>query len=172
MAGWENTFTYKNWTLSALIVGVYGNSYYAGFEKDMMSKGLSPVTGGDRSKVLPTGVWDSPTGIRPFQSGDEISAEMYYGDYLVDGQINDIWVKDGSYAKLKEASISYNLPSKILKKTFLSGATLSVIGRNLLSISKAKYEDPEIYQGKTPGISTSGNVPMPRTWTFSLSVKF
>ncbi len=172
IAGWENTFTYKNWTLSALIVGVYGNSYYAGFEKEMMGEGLDPVTGGDRSKVLPVGVFDSSTGIRPFQAGDEISAELYYGDYLVDGQINDIWVKDGSYAKLKEASISYNLPSKLLKKTFFSGATLSITGRNLLTISKAKYEDPEIYKDKTPGISSKDNVPMPRTWTFSLSVKF
>ncbi len=172
IAGWENTFNYKNWTLSTLFVGVYGNSYYAGFEKSMMDVGLDPVTGGDRDAVLPEGVWDSPEGVRPFQPGDEITADAYYGDYLVDGQINDIWVKDGSYFKLKEASLSYNLPSRIIKYTFLKGATLSVIGRNLISISKAKYEDPEIYQGKTPGISNSGNVPMPRTWTCTLNLKF
>ena len=172
IAGWENTFNYKNWTFSALIVGVYGNSYYAGFEKQMYDQGLDPIEGGNRKAVLPTGVWDSPQGIRAFKAGDEITADAYYGDYLVDGEINDIWVKDGSYCKLKEATLSYNLPSGIIKNSFIQGATVSVIGRNLISISKAKYEDPEIFQGKTPGISTPGNVPMPRTFTFSINVKF
>lgn len=172
IAGWENTFKYKNWSLSALIIGVYGNSYYAGFEKKMMALGLDPITGGDRTKVLPTGVWDSPQGIRSFQPGDEIPSATYYGDYLVDGEINDIWVKNGTYYKLKEASLSYSLPSGVFKNSIIKGVTLTAVGRNLMSFSKVKYEDPEIFQGKAPGISTGNNVPLPRTWSFSLNVKF
>ena len=173
IAGWENTFKYKNFTLNALIVGVYGNSFYAGFEKEMMKLGLDPITGGNRDAVLPEGVWDSPDGIRLFQPGDEIAAAEYYGDYLVDGEINDIWVKDGSYVKLKELSLTYNLPAKFLQNTFLSEAGFTLVGRNLYTISDVKYIDPEIFTGSTPGISNETNgVPLPRTWALNVNLKF
>ena len=173
IAGWENSFSYKNFTLNALIVGVYGNSFYAGFEKQMMRLGLDPITGGNRDAVLPEGVWDSPDGIRPFQPGDEIGAAEYYGDYLVDGEINDIWVKDGSYVKLKELSLTYNLPAKLLQNTFFSEAGFTLVGRNLYTMSDVKYVDPEIFTGSTPGISTETNgVPLPRTWALNINLKF
>lgn len=177
IAGWENTFTFKNWSFGALITGVYGNSFYAGFEKSFVGDGFAPITGGNRDAILPEGVWDSPTGVRPFEPGDEITAGLLFGDYLTDGEINDIWVRDGSFAKLKELSLSYSLPSKFLGNMFFKDVRFTLLGRNLYTFTDVKYVDPEIFVnnsqvGTTPGISRSGTIPMSRTWAFNVNLRF
>ncbi|WP_223552191.1 SusC/RagA family TonB-linked outer membrane protein [Aestuariivivens sp. NBU2969] len=176
IAGWENNFTYKGWSLGALVTSVYGNSFYAGFEKDFVGDGFDPITAGDRSSVLPDGIWDSPTGIRPFAPGDEITADQYYGDYLTDGEINDIWVRDGSYVKIKEVSLSYSLPSKLLSNLFIKEARFTLLGRNLYTFSDVKYIDPEIFVNNggltTAGISVPNTLPLARTWAFNINLRF
>jgi len=70
-------------------------------------------------------------------------------------------VFDNSYIKLREVSINYNLPKKIISKMGLQNLQISLIGRNLFYIwTTLKYFDPEsgvgsswLYQGIDQGSS-------------------
>ncbi|SMC79422.1 SusC/RagA family TonB-linked outer membrane protein [Moheibacter sediminis] len=81
------------------------------------------------------------------------------------------FIYDASYVKLREASISYTIPERLLQNTFVKGATLSAIGNNLWIIHKnVPFADPEAG-------TSSGNIQgyqagvMPTTRVFSFNVK-
>ncbi|MNY38145.1 hypothetical protein D3C86_1727470 [compost metagenome] len=83
-------------------------------------------------------------------------------------------VEDGGFVKLREVTLSYNLPQKLLTKTPFESVGFSITGRNLWIKSDFSYGDPEgsllgngnsqgFYHAVTPG--TKG-------LTFGLNVKF
>jgi TonB-linked SusC/RagA family outer membrane protein len=82
------------------------------------------------------------------------------------------WIEDGSFIKLRELAVSYDLHPKILG---VAGVRLSLIGRNLFSIDDYSGYDPEI---NAAGQSTSVRgfdfveVPIPRTYSFGLAVSY
>jgi TonB-linked SusC/RagA family outer membrane protein len=82
------------------------------------------------------------------------------------------WIEDGSFIKLRELSLSYDMHPKIFG---VRGLRLSLIGRNLFSIDDYSGYDPEI---NTAGQSTSVRgfdfveVPIPRTYSFGLTVSY
>lgn len=185
IGSWYNSFQYKDFNLSFLLFTNYGNSFYTGFEKALYSRGLAPETGTARNNggVLPTGhLWqviaDDPGSIRPFQPGDEIDSETYYKEHIGDGENNDYWIRDGSFLKLKELTFTYNLPKRLLSRTFINSASISLIGRNLAVWSKVKHVDPEGYssdesENSVPGTSTlSAGIPSTRNIGFSVNIKF
>jgi len=68
--------------------------------------------------------------------------------------------------KLREASISYNIPKKWLNEArFIKGATIGVSGRNLLMFvpSTNKFTDPEFANDTGNGVGTSGLGQLPPT---------
>lgn len=54
------------------------------------------------------------------------------------------WLKDGSYMRLKQASIGYTHSSTALKRAGLSTLYFYLSGQNLLTFSKFKLWDPEL----------------------------
>jgi TonB-linked SusC/RagA family outer membrane protein len=72
----------------------------------------------------------------------------YYGVGFYNGlSANDFFVEDGSYAKLKEFSIHYNVMNDQLRKIGLGrvpSARIGFIGRNLLTWTKYSGLDPEV----------------------------
>ena len=83
------------------------------------------------------------------------------------------WLQNGSFVKLRNLSVAYNLPEKLIK---LGDLKLTVSGQNLLTITKYKGYDPELSstQGNADrdfGID-SGIIPPPRTFTFGVSLTF
>jgi TonB-linked SusC/RagA family outer membrane protein len=185
IGSWHNSFQYKGFNLSVLLFCNYGNSFYAGFEKAFYRFGFAPETGVARNNggVLPVNeLWQevagNPSSIHPFRPGDEINAETYYKEHIGDGENNDYWLRDGSFLKLKELSLTYSFPKTSLGKSFIQGVSLSLIGRDLAVWTKVKYVDPEIYVtgsgNKTiPGASLpDGAVPSTRSVGFSVNLQF
>jgi TonB-linked SusC/RagA family outer membrane protein len=184
IGSWYNTLQWKGFTLSTLLTCNYGNDFFAGFEKAYYRFGFAPQTGIDRNNggVLPVGeLWDDPnTGtIHPFGPGDEIDPETYYKEHIGDGENNDYWIRDGSYVKFKELSLTYAFPKALIGQSFIQGLSLSLVGRDIAVWSKVKWVDPEIYgyddEGKgvkVPGASKTGGVPSARTVGFSVNVQF
>ena len=74
--------------------------------------------------------------------------EAYYGVGFYNGlSANDFFVEDGSYAKLKEFSIHYNVNNNQLGRIGLGAipsARIGFIGRNLLTWTKYSGLDPEV----------------------------
>jgi TonB-linked SusC/RagA family outer membrane protein len=183
IGSWYNTFQWKGFTLSALLTCNYGNDLFASFEKAYYRYGYAPQTGIDRDNggVLPVGeLWDDPDrGIHLFGPGDEIDPETYYKEHIGDGENNDYWIRDGSFVKLKELTLTYDLPGTLLKRGFIKGLSVSLTGRDLAVWSKVKWIDPEIYGSddenrwlKVPGVSKSGGVPSTRSMGFSVNLQF
>ncbi len=87
---------------------------------------------------------------------------------------NAMFIYDASYIKLRELSISYNIPTKLTSSTFIKNATVSLVGSNLWIIHKnLPYADPETTQGagNVQGWQ-SGVMPSTRNIGFSLNINF
>ncbi len=58
-------------------------------------------------------------------------------------QPNSVWLKDGSFLKLRSTEIYYNLPERHISWARLSDTRIYIRGMNLLSLDKLKVADPE-----------------------------
>ena len=72
------------------------------------------------------------------------------------------WQKDVSFLRLKQVTLSYNFPSKWIKKTFLDDASIYLTGTNLITFSNFKLWDPEL--------NTDNGSAYPNAMTISIGV--
>ena len=147
IGGVRNSLNYKGLSLSFLIDVRQGGDI---FSTDMyygLATGLYKETAiGDNREngvvwegVNPDGSPNTTVTINPTAFGSQ------------DGYArmpNKRFVYDGSYVKLREASVGYSLPKKVLNNTFIRDAKISLVGRNLWIIHKnLPYADPEAMVG-------------------------
>ena len=87
------------------------------------------------------------------------------------GPIEEFRVDDGSFVKLREAALNYQLP----KIKGFNSLNISLIGRNLISWDNYNGFDPETNAGGNADLLRGvdfGNVPIPRTYRLQLSASF
>ena len=110
-------------------------------------------------------------------NGNEFAEKEHLGQ-LPRGYISTIYaveewrISDGSFVKLREASLTYSFGS--LGKSF-SDFTIGLAGRNLISWDNYNGFDPETNAGGGSTIARGidfGNVPIPRTFAITLNAKF
>ena len=76
-----------------------------------------------------------------------------------------------TYVKLREVTLSYNLPSNVIGKSFIRQATVSLVGRNLLYFVKDKRnKDVDIDQ--FAGSQTSSDLQSPTTRRYGINLNF
>lgn len=114
--------------------------------------------GGDnQSKDLLTEMW--------LEHGDVGKKWPKYGTGL---QFDDRLLENASYVRLKDLTVSYNLPKSLLSKTnFFDAVRIFATGRNLFTITK--------YDGPDPTIQSNlllGNYPSTRQYVIGLEVAF
>ena len=91
----------------------------------------------------------------------------------------DQWLQDGTYARLRNLSLGYNLPESVLRKTKLAKIRVAIAATNLLTLTKFSGLDPEIARdfenatdrNMSPNI-TYLTAPQQKTFTFSLDIGF
>jgi len=155
--GFNNNFTYKNWYMDVLFTGSYGNDIYnaSRFELELMNdfKNQSTV-------VLDR--WTTAGQITNVPRANSSSAMA----------ISDRFIEDGSFIKLKAATLGYNFnnPFKGLSKL-----NLYVTGQNLVTWTDYTGFDPEVNAFSTTngvlGIDY-GTYPQVRTVIFGLKANF
>ncbi len=82
-------------------------------------------------------------------------------------------ISDGSFTKLREATISYTFPS--LLGGALNNTEISLGGRNIFSIDNFTSYDPETNSGGQSNLMRGvnfGTVPIPRVYTLTLRTNF
>lgn len=184
VGGLSNKFAYKNWALSFLIDWQKGGSV---FSLDMyygLATGLYPETNGvnELGNPVRNPITDDNTtgGIildGVYADGSINTTRVPGDDYRVFGYSknpNAAFVYDASYVKLREVMITYSLPAKVLAKTFIKGASFSLVGSNLWIIHKnLPYADPEATQssGNIQGWQ-SGVMPTTRNIGFTVNLSF
>ena len=104
-------------------------------------------------------------------------AEQEQRGILPRGYINGIYaieewrVDDGSFVKLRELSLSYNVG----KLKFINNLSINFSGRNLISWDNYKGYDPEVNSGGQSTLLRGidfGATPIPRTFSFGIKADF
>jgi len=191
LAGINNSLRYKGITFSFLIDIRKGGDVWSLDQWYGEATGLYPNSVGLNDKGNPKRdpVADGGGILLPGVQADG-SVNTVYGENLDgDGQLpfgyaangysgapHKWYVYDGSYVKLREATITYSLPQSIIGglKAF-KAIDLSLIGRNLWIIDKKmEYADPEegLSSGNINGGYQSGAYPMVRSYGFNVKLTF
>ena len=86
---------------------------------------------------------------------------------------SDLYIKDGSYVRLKTMQIGYTLPANLTKKVSIQKLRIFVSGQNLLTVTGYDGFDPEIASGgyTTIGIDR-GIYPQARTISLGANISF
>lgn len=186
IGGVFNRFTYKNLSLGVLIDIKKGGSVYSldqGYGQytglytntaginDLGNPVRDPLTGGpDSGGVIFPGVNEN-TGL---PNDVRLDASFAGGAYGNQTHPAEAFIYDASYVKLREISLSYSLPSKILERTFVKNLTFTVSGTNLWIIDKNLPDaDPEAGNsaGNVQGYQ-SGVMPSEKVYSFNVKLNF
>ncbi len=167
----SNQFTYKGMTFSFLFDGrkggvVHSRTFLDGVASGAFKESLAGRDNDGGGTMVGEGV-DLDTGQA---NAVEVPVQTYWGSYYGNDRIATF---DASYIKLREVKLTYALPAKILSKTPIKGASVSVTGRNLLLWSDVPYIDPEVssYDGQFQGVE-SFSLPSLRSFGVSLNISF
>ncbi|QCX52609.1 SusC/RagA family TonB-linked outer membrane protein [Elizabethkingia sp. JS20170427COW] len=169
--GIRNSFKYKNISLSALIDIQKGGKYFSTSHMWGMYSGMieeSALNGNREGGVVLEGVKEDGT-----INDQRISAVDWGKSYYntVDAQN----VFDASYIKLRDITLSYDLPKDFLQGTSLTGVRISAFARNLFAWNLDwKGMDPEntsYGSGNIQGLE-GGSLPSTRQYGVNLSFKF
>lgn len=170
--GFSNEFHYKDFSLSLLIDFKYGAKLYSGTNLLLYYYGLQKATlqgrdGGYIGKGVTEG--GHPNVIT-------VPAQQYFQDISAGGSdhIAEEFVYDASFIKWRAATFGYTLPASLLKKGFIKGLSVSLVGRNLAVLMKHTPNiDPESSINNTngQGLELTG-YPATRSWGFNVNFKF
>ena len=86
---------------------------------------------------------------------------------------SDLYIKDGSYIRLKTLQFGYTLPQKMMRKVAIDRLRLFVTAENLLTLTKYDGFDPEIAAGSYTTIGVDkGIYPQARTISVGANITF
>ena len=140
----SSNLMYKNFSLSATLNYSLGNDVY-NYQRSLLESGSSFYN----QTTAVTNRWKTEGDITDMPRAS-------YGDPKGNNRFSDRWIEDGSYIRLKDITLSYNVP---VKASWLQGLTVWCAGTNLLTFSKYLGSDPEfsfsnnvLYQGIDNGL--------------------
>ena len=153
--GITNTVSYKNLELTFFLQGSEGNKilnftrwYTEGgvsngnYSKDVIGRWTGPGT----SNTMPRLVLNDPNG---------------------NNRVSDRFVEDGSYIRMKNVRIAYNLPAKWVANKVMKKAQVYVSAQNLFTITNYSGMDPEVGGGVDIGF-----YPQSRTFIAGATIEF
>ncbi|KAB7731420.1 SusC/RagA family TonB-linked outer membrane protein [Rudanella paleaurantiibacter] len=169
IAGLTNNFSYKGFDLSVLLQGVFGNDLYnvAGFFQSVNGDYF------DNQTVDQMNRWQKPGDITMVPQ-----ARLYEGN---GAGVSSRWVQDGTFVRVKTASLGYTIPSSLLRKVSMQSARVYVSGLNLFTFTKYTGYDPEVNTQYSATSNQNANVtlghdfytpPQQRTITFGINIGF
>jgi TonB-linked SusC/RagA family outer membrane protein len=182
--GFGNTFSYKNIDLTVQLNGVYGNDvvnyarrYMENPRRNISNLFASALNYATIGLIDPNGPNDyrnvKITGGAAHASRMPLSTAT--SDY--DFAFSDRWIEDGSYLRIQNVSLGYNMPNRIIKPIGISALKLYMNIQNLYTFTKYKGYDPEIgisygYQSSLLTGVDNGRYPSPRIYTFGVNISF
>lgn len=159
-----NTFIdYKNFSLNFFVQGIHG--------QDVINLPKHGLLGGGAGVLdaTSTEIFNSISFFPNLGNGSLPSLNANYRSQ------SSLFVEDGSFIRLKNITLGYTLPSKLLESMKIQNLRVYAGVQNLLTITDYKGYDPEARSGDsnryTPGVDT-GAFPIPRTYTFGFNLNF
>lgn len=175
--GLRNTFSYKNFELSAFMDFQVGGQFHSVTKMFNAYSGLGIETVGNNDLGNPlrddpaagggvtvNGVLADGTPHTAY-----VEAQSYFGGMFA---LHERWIYDASYVKLRELNFGYRLPRKVLTNTPISNLSIGVMARNVWLISSAvEGIDPsEISPGSNPYVFQENGI-LPGVRSIGVNVK-
>lgn len=165
--GITNNFSYKNFDLSILFQGTLGNGI---------------INGAARHSQLWIGRFNAVKDMaNNYYRPEEPDRDVKYarvgprGGFSTAGQLSSYAVYSGSFLRLRNLTLGYNLPDAVSKRMTLSSARLYVTAQNLLTFTKYPGFNPEPSQYGTsvyqPG-SDQGSYPLAKSVMVGINIGF
>ena len=173
--GWNNSLSYKNFDLSFLIQGSDGNDIF-----NAVRIKIENPSNGTSSNLKNRWTPDNQqTNVPVFISSKERNL-LNLGSNQTSGigvdQRSSRWVEDGSYIRMKNITLAYNLPLSLLSKINVSGLSAYITAANLFTITKYTGYDPEVSSFNAAGAGGLGidlsNYPTSKTFMFGINLTF
>lgn len=168
--GLTNEFRYKRFSFSFLLDGKFGNKVFSEMEVYATRLGLTKMTLPGRENGLTVSGVDQKGN--PYTHTVPVSGlRTYYDNYKI---YSDLFLHDGSFVKLRQVILTYNLPALDLKAVHIQSASISLVSRNLWTIyKKTDNFDPEqsFTNSNDQGFESIG-LPRTRSIGVNLAVKF
>lgn len=164
--GLTNNFTYKNFDLNIFFQGSQGGEIFNLTNVQLVNGDANTTVDNFNNAWTPT---NTDTNIP--RVGNNSNRE-----------ISSRFVEDGSFVRLKNIALGYNLPSDVIDNLGMQSIRLAISAQNLLTFTKYSGLDPEVSYFGSGGVNNVrsntalgfdfGNYPTVRTVTFSLNLKF
>lgn len=157
--GFNLNVNYKNWTLSALFEGVYGNQIVNGNSMEIA------YAEGNSKNVLADTYYNAWREATPMNNAPRVG-------YDLNEIFTDRIVEDGSYFRMSNITLGYDFPVHAFG---LSKVNLYVTGRNLFTVTNYSGYDPQVtsfmYDGTIMGVDWTGT-PNARSFLVGLNITF
>ncbi len=150
--GFSNRLAYGNFDIHVFLQFVYGNHIYS---SDLEALTTSyPRLYYNRTQEYFENVWLEPGDMEKYpRPGLTLSPSTLH-------------LNDGSYLRLKDVSLGYNVPGSLTNIFWVSQARIYVSGSNLYTITSFEGWNPDLYQ------SANLNAPYSRVISFGVQIGF
>ena len=160
--GFNAGFEWKGIDFSMVWQGVAGNDVYDATRRTDITSANQPRWILDR--------WTGPN------TSDKLP-RYTFNDTNNNWKNSDLYIKDGSYLRLKNITLGYTLPARWTNRVFIKKIRLYVSAENLLTFTKYDGFDPEITAADLSGRTGSmgidrGIYPQSRTFYFGANITF
>lgn len=157
-AGWNNTVTYKQFSLGFLWYLNYGNLVYNQLNMELQSDG---ALSGKNQLASSLDYWKEPGDISD-------NPKLIQGNGTNSNEFSTRYLEDGSYIRLKNVQLTYTIPTPKLEKYKISNCSIFMQGQNLWVWSRFTGLDPET---RSSGVYYF-DYPKQRLVSMGISVKF
>lgn len=191
-AGWNNTFSYKRFSLSVFLYASVGGEV-VNWSRRMMDE-PSTLDGAMSNKYKRVSnyariayyndnenrnnVWNNYVA----PGADPTMTRIDKGRSNMNYRMSDRYVEDGSFLRVKNISLSYSFPKKMIKKYYMQQLKAMVNIQNPFTFTKYSGYDPEVgtqngqYSMSGQGMLLygvdTGKVPTPKSYVFTLDASF
>jgi TonB-dependent starch-binding outer membrane protein SusC len=162
--GWNNDFSWKNFDLNVFVQGSQGNDLlsYTLMELNLLS-GINNATTAALNRWTPT---NTNTDVPAAMTGRT-------------RRVSTRWVYDGSYARLKNLALGYNLPQPVLETLRLNRLRVFISAQNILTLTKYEGYDPEVNYNSGGSTNSNrnlgldyGSYPNAKSYTAGINIGF
>lgn len=162
--GFNNNFSYRNLSLSFLIVGSYGNDIANEFRKYNITLNGKWAT----TKEAYNNRYIAGKGTNMFDRPQFDNSGSSIRDYA-----NSIWIENGSYLRVRDITLAYDFSSSILKLIKISSLQVYISAQNYITLTKYSGYDPEAsWQSATINGWDRGNYPGTKGITGGIKINF
>jgi TonB-dependent starch-binding outer membrane protein SusC len=160
--GFTNNLYYGPFELNFFIQFSYGNDIF-----NATRIFIEAMRGPDNQSTAILDRWRQPGDITDMPRATEL-------DPNANNRISSRFVEDGSFARLKNLTFSYNMPRQLVESIGVRGARVFFTGANLITLTNYSGMDPEVnYRGDSNLLRATDffTYPQARTYTFGINLR-